>query len=189
MPVRFRSGSAPSFSRKHAIDSSRHKCLIYLLLVGFVITLAACSSRPNVFGESREARLLRLEEERRELSRTEDPVERTRIQIRISDLMISFMGDAVAAGDTEQVEARLAEYRSAIIDARDTMMASGRNPVTDVAGYQNLEIALRQQIRQLDDIGTGLTVTSREPIEALIIEMTEIRNELLDSLFPTADPV
>jgi hypothetical protein len=58
-----------------------------------------------------------------------------------------------------------------------------------VAGYRDLEIALRQQIRQLDDIGVGLTLAFREPIQVLIAEMTEIRNDLLDTLFPESDPV
>jgi hypothetical protein len=153
------------------------------LLVG-----VACSSRPNVFNEPRDARLIRLDREQTDLAGETNPVERTRIQIRISDLMISFMGDAVTDGDVDLVASRAREYRSAIIDARNTMMASGRDPTRSVAGYRDLEIALRQQIRQLDDIGARLALASREPIDMLIVEMTEIRNELLHALFPESDP-
>lgn len=154
-----------------------------------LIASVACSNRPNVFNETRDARILRLERERADLAGETDPVERTRIQIRISDLMISFMGDAVSDGDTDEIAARADEYRTAILDARNTMMASGRDPTQNVAGYRDLEIALRQQIRQLDDIGARLALASREPIDILIGEMTEIRNELLDALFPTeSDP-
>jgi hypothetical protein len=151
--------------------------------------MGGCSRRPNVFEESRDVRLIRLGEERARLAGAGDPVERTRIQIRISDLMISFMGDAVTDGDTERLETHMAEYREAVLDARDTMMSSGRDASRDVAGYRDLEIALRQQIRQLDDIGVGLTLAFREPIQVLIAEMTEIRNDLLDTLFPESDPV
>lgn len=153
-----------------------------------LLVSVACSSRPNVFNEPRDVRLIRLDRERADLSGETDPVERTRIQIRISDLMISFMGDAVSEGDADQVTSRAREYRTAILDARNTMMGSGRDPTRSVAGYRDLEIALRQQIRQLDDIGARLALASREPIETLIVEMTEIRNEILDALFPDADP-
>lgn len=145
---------------------------------------AGCSRRPDVFNETRDARLLRLDRERADLARASSAVERTRIQIRISDLLISFMGDAVADGDMDRVAAEVEEYRSAIFDARDLMMGSGRDPARDVAGYRDLEIALRQQVRQLDDIRTRLLEAFREPLERLIVEVTEIRNELLDALFP-----
>lgn len=190
MRVRFRSSSAVSSSRGSATRRGATRifrvqvCGLLALAMGF----SGCSRRPNVFDESRDSRLLRLEEERADLARTDDAVDRTRIQIRISDLMISFMGDAATDGDMERIEARLTEYRSAIVDARNTMMGSGRDPTRDVAGYRDLEIALRQQIRRLDDIGTSLTLAFREPIEGLIVEMTEIRNELLDALFPPPGP-
>ena len=162
-----------------------HGCLTLGLLA---LSIPACSGRPNVFNEPRDVRLMRLAEEREALGSARSPVDRTRVQIRISDLMISFMGDAVNDGDMESVEARMAEYRTAVLDARETMMASGRDPAGNAAGFRDLEIALRQQIRQLDDIGARLTVVNREPIERLIVEVTEIRNELLDALFPGPDP-
>lgn len=174
-------------------SSTSRLCTIWagascLAVVLAVLSISSCAGRPNVFGESRDARLVRLDEERARLASATDPVDRTRIQIRISDLMISFMGDAAADGDIERVEARMAEYRTAILDAHNTMVSSGRDPTGNVAGFQDLEIALRQQIRQLSDISTSLALAYREPIESLIEEMTGIRNELLDALFPAADP-
>ena len=131
---------------------------------------------------------MRLEDERARLSRASNPVDRTRIQIRISDLMISFMGDAAGDNDIERVDARMEEYRNSILDAHNTMLTSGRDPSSSVAGYQDLEIALRQQIRQLQDINSSLAFAFRGPVEDLIVEITEIRDELLDALFPAVDP-
>jgi hypothetical protein len=184
-----RSSNVQNFWKKYSIDRAMTgRLAMCAVLAACVLASASCSGRPNVFGESRDARLVRLEDERMRLAGATNPVERTRIQIRISDLMISFMGDAVSDGDIERVDARMGEYRDAVLDARDTMFNSGRDPTGSVAGYQDLEIALRQQIRQLDDISASLALAFRGPIQALITEVTEIRNELLDALFPEADP-
>ncbi len=156
-----------------------------ILLVG----LFSCSGRPNVFTESLDERLRRLSEERANLQTTTNPVTRTRIQIRISDLLISFVGDAVDAGDVELIDERVGEYRATIIDARNTMVNSRRNAVDDASGYRELEIALRQHIRQVDDIGAQLNFERRQPLDQLINEISEIREEMFDILFPDQDAI
>jgi hypothetical protein len=156
-----------------------------MLLLGLI----GCSARPNVFTESLDERLRRLNEERAGLEVTTNPVTRTRIQIRISDLLVSFVGDAVDVGDVELIDERVSEYRATIIDARDTMVNSGRNAVNDATGYRELEIALRQHIRQVDDIGAQLNFERREPLDLLINEISEIREEILNMLFPDQDAI
>jgi putative component of toxin-antitoxin plasmid stabilization module len=148
------------------------------------INLAACSARPNVFSEPRDERLRRFDRERAQLQRTTDPVGRTKIHIRLSELRISFVGDAVDIGDFEMMEEHLEGYRTTIKDARDTMMNSGRDASRRSGGFRELEIALRQHMRQLDDIGGRLTFQYRDPVEEVITEVSEIRDELLRALFP-----
>jgi hypothetical protein len=67
------------------------------------------------------------------------------------------------------------------------MIQSGRDARRDARGYMDLEIALRQHIRQFGDIGSVLPFERRETLERLIDEVSEIRGELPDLLFPT-DP-
>jgi hypothetical protein len=150
----------------------------------FLLGLVGCSSRPNVFTESLDQRLRRLNEERTRLETTTNPVTRTRIQIRISDLLISFLGDAVDVGDVELIDEHVREYTATIIDARDTMLNSGRNAVNDASGYREFEIALRQHIRQVGDIGAQLNFEPRQTLDQLIIQISDIREEILNMLFP-----
>ena len=147
------------------------------------MSLAACSARPNVFSEPRDERLRRFDRELAQLQRTNNPVGRTKIHIRISELRISFVGDAVSMGDFEMMEEQLEGYRTTIKAARDTMVNSGRDASRRSGGFRELEIALRQQVRQLDDIGGRLTFQYREPVEEAITEVSEIRDELLRALF------
>lgn len=149
-----------------------------------MIGVVSCGGRPNVFSEPRDVRLLRFEREQARLRRTTDPVGRTKVYIQISELLISFMGDSARAGNFEQMDEHVEEYRTAVTDAHDTMVNSGRDPARRSAGFKELEIALRQQVRRLDDIGSLLTFEYREPIEGLITEVTGIRDELIKALFP-----
>lgn len=149
-----------------------------------MIALVSCGGRPNVFSEPRDARLLRFEREQAQLRRTTDPVRRTKVYIQISELLISFMGDSARAGNFEQMDEHVEEYRTAVTDARDTMVNSGRDPARRSAGFRELEIALRQHVRRLNDIGSLLTFEYREPIEGLITEVAGIRDELIKALFP-----
>jgi hypothetical protein len=169
---------------------SRNASTLYraVALSVILLSIASCSGRSNIFTESRDERLRRLDQERARLARASGPVDRTRAQIRISDLLVSLMGDAVGDGDLELVEQRISEYREAVTDARDAMMNSGRNAENDAGGFRDLEIALRQHVRQLADIGSQLTFQYREPITILIDDVAEIRAELLEALFPLREP-
>lgn len=160
-----------------------------LALCLILANLAGCGGRANIFSQSHDERLRRLDEERARLARAADPVDRTRAQIRISDLLISLMSDAVGDGDIERLEQRMNEYRTAVTDARDTMIDSGRNAAEDSNGFRDLEIALRQHLRQLEDIGSQLTFQFRQPITELIDDVAGMRDELLGALFPGRDAV
>ena len=50
-------------------------------------------------------------------------------------------------------------------------------------GFKDLEIALRRQIRMLDDIGQGVTFDQREPVDKAKQEASDIRDDLLKALF------
>jgi hypothetical protein len=152
-----------------------------------LLSLISCSGRGNLFSESRDERLRRLDDERSRLARAGGPVDRTRVQIRISNLLVSLMSDAVTDGDIERMEERMNEYRLAVTDARDTMMGSGRDAADNSSGFQDLEIALRQHVRQLGDIGSQLTFQFRQPFTELIDDVADIRRELLGALFPGPD--
>ncbi len=164
--------------------TSRRPLVRLMVLCLALLAAASCSGRVNIFSESRDERLRRLDQERARLARSTGPIDRTRTQIEISNLLVSMMDDAIDDGDIERLDQRLTEYRSTVIDARNTIMDSGRNAAQNSAGFRELEIALRQHVRQLGDIGTQLTFQFRQPITELMDEVSGIRDELLAALFP-----
>ena len=128
-------------------------------------------------------RLERLQRERDKLSRATDPVDRAKTDISISELLLSLAGDAVKSGEPEVLEKRLKEYVETIQDAHQTMVKTGRDAHRKPKGFKDLEIALRRQIRTLDDIGKTLTFDQRNPVDKAKQQASDIRDDLLKALF------
>ena len=128
-------------------------------------------------------RMLDLQREKDKLKRATDPVDHAKTDIRISEILLSLTSDAARNGDLETMQQRLGEYTSAIQDAHETLMKTGRDARKKPRGFKDLEISLRRQINQLKDIGGALTVDDREAVEKARAEASRIRDDLLKALF------
>ena len=155
------------------------RSLVLLLL----LSVSSCGVRLSALQGKPDKRLERLQQEKEKLVRQTDPVGRTKSEIKIADILLSLVSDAVKAGDAEVMEQRLDEYVAAIKDAHQTMMSTGRDAHRKPGGFKDLEIALRRQVRQLDDIGKGLTFDQREPVDKAKEEASLVRDEMLKALF------
>jgi len=155
-----------------------------LLTVLIVLIASSCTVRTAALHPPQfDKRLERLDRERERLKRTTDPVDRTKIDINISEILLSLVTDAVKTGEPEVLGKRLNEYMETIQDAHQSMMKTGRDAHRKPKGFKELEISLRRQIRMLDDIGRGLTFDQREPVEKAKQQASEIRDDLLKALF------
>lgn len=154
-----------------------------LLVVMLAFGLTSCAARSELNLLEADKRLERLEKEREKLKRETDPVGRTKTQIKISEILLTLVGDAIQTGDLEMMEHRLDEYVSAIQDAHQTMVKTGRDANKKPKGFKDLEIALRRHVRQLEDFGGALTLDEREPVEKAKEQASDIRDDLLKALF------
>ena len=154
-----------------------------LFTVLIVWIASSCTVRTASLQPQFDKRLERLDREREKLKRSGDPVDRAKIDINISEILLSLVSDAVKTGEPEVVGRRLNEYIETIQDAHQTMMKTGRDAHRKPKGFKELEISLRRQIRMLDDIGRGLTFDQREPVEKAKQQASEIRDDLLKALF------
>jgi len=154
-----------------------------LLFIVLVVVLSSCAVRTASLQGQVDKRLERLDRERARLKAVADPVDRTRSDIAISEILLSLASDAVRSGEPEVLEKRLAEYVDTIQDAHQAMMKTGRDAHRKPKGFKDLEIALRHQIRMLDDIGKSLTFDQRTPVDRAKQEASDIREDLLKALF------
>ena len=154
-----------------------------LLFILLVVVLSSCAVRTASLQGQVDKRLERLDRERARLKVVADPVDRTKSDIAISEILLSLASDAIRSGEPEVLEKRLAEYVDTIQDAHQAMMKTGRDAHRKPKGFKDLEIALRHQIRMLDDIGKSLTFDQRMPVDRAKQEASDIRDDLLKALF------
>jgi hypothetical protein len=147
-------------------------CLLFLLLTATPIYAGA------------ENRALELQREREKFEKERDPVDRAKIGIKISDLLLEEVADSLKAGNFDQMEEQLSAYTETIEGAHKSLVDSGRNAQKKSAGFTNLEIAIRKQIRKFDDYARMLATDRRGPIEQTKKLASGIRDKLLKALFP-----
>jgi hypothetical protein len=154
-----------------------------LLIMLVVLCVTSCIIRGASLQTPTDKRLVRLESERDKLKRTTDPVDRAKTDITISEILLTLASDAARSGEPEVLGKRLGEYVDTIQDAHQTMVKTGRDAHRKPGGFKDLEIALRRQIRMLDDLGHGLTFDQREPVDKAKQQASDIRDDLLKALF------
>jgi hypothetical protein len=152
---------------------------ICVALLTFCGSVAYAFQQPAPHDKQMEA----LDKEQQKLKRETDPVDRAKSDLKIGELVLGFMNDAVKTGDLPAMQQRIQEYNNAIEDAHQTIINTDKNPHKKPRGYKDLEITLRRQIRELEDIGGALTYDQREPVDKARQKATDIREELLKALF------
>jgi hypothetical protein len=130
----------------------------------------------------------RLAVERGRVTGSTDPIDKTESYITISDILLSFASEAIDISDHNDLKTLLDQYVVAVQSARETMVNSNRDAERRPAGYKELEIAVRGQIRLLEDMSARLTLDERKPVEDAIAAATSVRDDMLRLLFPHAAP-
>jgi hypothetical protein len=153
---------------------------ILSLLVPFLVF--GCAARLGHKSESLIGE--RLAVERGRLSELQDPIERTRSYITISDLLLDFVADAARDHDAESLMPLVNQYVSTIRSARDTIVNSDRQAIQKAVAYKDLEIAISLQTRRLQAITGALTIDERPPFERALSAANSIGEEMMGLLFP-----
>src|SRR5262245_48097492 len=105
-----------------------------VLLVG----LCGCLLIPSAsLAQQPDKRFEELQKQQDRLKREKDPVGHTKTQIQISEILLSFIGDAVKNGDFDMMQKRLDEYSAAIDDALQTMVNTGRDANRHPGGFKD----------------------------------------------------
>ena len=159
------------------------KSTIIIGLICFALnhwTIASCLAQAK---PKEDKRLKQLDNETRKLTRTTNPENRAKSLMKIAEITLSYVSETATANDFVKMRSYVEQYRKAVTDARDTMMRSGLDPHKKSGGYQAVEIALRKQIRVLQDIARGLTVDERQPVDDTVDLTSKIRDEFVQALF------
>jgi hypothetical protein len=69
-------------------------------------------------------------------------------------------------------------------DAWKTLQDSGRKASRQPEGFRELEIALREDVRALEDLGRGVEYFNRGPIDDAAKKLDQTHNQVFQLLFP-----
>lgn len=150
------------------------------LLMGALLIPAVVA--PTVRGAENEAQL------EARLQRESNPVRKAKIEIRLSRFKLYRAADAFDKGDLEAANKHLEAYVEQVKSAWTTLKGSGRQAHKKPAGFKDLDIALREDARYLDDLKHHVSYMVRAPVERAAQEIDGLRNEVLKALFPTEPP-
>jgi hypothetical protein len=147
-----------------------------------VVLMAGCGVRLSRMNDQDKAE--RLATERGRLQELTNPVEKTRSHILISAILLDFAGAAMAENNLDGMRTLLNQYVTTITAARDVMTDSDRDAERNPAGYKDLEVSLRQQIRYLQEMARSVAFDDRAPVEAALNRAETIRDEMIRKIFP-----
>ena len=129
------------------------------------------------------------EKQLEERIRTEhNPVKKAKDEIKLADLKLADAVGAYNSGDT-QLGAKLVEtFVEQMRSAWKTLQESGRKASKEPAGFKELDISLREDLRSLDDLGHKVSYFDRDPLLKAAQETDRLRSEVLQELFPANKP-
>jgi hypothetical protein len=114
-----------------------------------------------------------------------DPVRKAKIAAKLGHLEIDQSRADLKAGDQEKALAVLERYNDEVRETAEALTASGIDPERHPGGFKELQISLREFIRQLDDLILTLPFDKRPWFQAVRSDMSATQNSLFEALFPS----
>jgi hypothetical protein len=148
---------------------------IAFLLIGVAVFLAGVSSAPP--SETEAQLLARMQKEH-------DPVRKSKEATRLARIKLRQAIQAYDQGNTEQGAQLVSAYLGRIKDSWQILKSSGRNAARAPQGFKELDIELREDARMLGDLKRRISYFERGPLEKAEKEVDQVRDEVLQALFP-----
>lgn len=114
-----------------------------------------------------------------------DPVRKAKIVAKLGHFEIEQSRLDLKAGDEEKALAVLERYNDEVRKTAEALTASGIDSERRPAGFKELQISLREFIRQLDDLILTLPFDKRPWFQAVRSDISATQNSLFDALFPS----
>jgi hypothetical protein len=113
-----------------------------------------------------------------------DPVRKARALAKLGDEQIDQARKELKADDDVGSLHTLEQYRDEIQHMTEALKATGVDAGKKPAGFKELQISIRQNIRRVDDLILSLPVDKRPFFREVRTDLVKTQNELIDALFP-----
>jgi hypothetical protein len=122
------------------------------------------------------------------IKREQNPVKKAKIEIRLGRLKLRHAISAYDQGHIEDGAQFVAAYVDRMTSCLKTLQGSGRQAVRQPQGFKELDIALREDSRLLEDMARRVSYFDRAPIEKAAKQIEQLRTDVLRALFPAERP-
>jgi len=126
----------------------------------------------------------RLAEDLSRYQHESDPVRKARELAKLADEQVDVARKQLKAGDDVAALHSLEQYRDEVEETVSALKKTGINPERKPAGFKELQISLRQAVRQIDDLILTLDVDKRPFFRPVRNDLFMEQNSLFDVLFP-----
>src|ERR1043166_3485515 len=118
------------------------------------------------------------------IQKENNPVRKAKYQIQLGRLKLEAAMQAYGHDDIEHGQPLLDAYLRQMQAAWDTLGKSGRQAIKKPQGFRELDIALREDGRFLNDLKQRTPYMDREPVEKVAVEIEKLHEQVLQALFP-----
>jgi hypothetical protein len=118
------------------------------------------------------------------LQRESDPVKKAKYEIRLGRLKLVEAIDAFDHQDANKAQNLLDAYLTHIRSSWQLLQSSGRNAFRHPEGFKELDIALREDVRFIEDLSHRLSYFDRGNLVKTGEELEQIRAKVMKELFP-----
>ncbi len=151
--------------------------------------LPVCLALAGILGAACCAMGRETEEQLLQQIQTEhDPVKKAKDEIRLANLKLTQVQQTYAQGHMEEGVKSLGAMTDALKAAWKTLQDSGRIASKQPQGFRELEIALREDVRVLQDLAHTVSYLDRAPLEKAAQDLDQMRSEVLHAQFPGRPP-
>jgi hypothetical protein len=117
-----------------------------------------------------------------------NPIKKAKEEIKLADLKLSQVQDAYSQGHVEEGAKQLEALIDTVKTTVKTLQDSGRNAAKQPAGFRDLEISIREDIRVLQDLARTVAYFDRAPLEGAVQDLDQLQARVIHSLFPGGTP-
>ena len=116
-------------------------------------------------------------------NRETNPIGKTKALIKMSNIDIKEALSEAMAKHLEEADKYLTRYSQVVHQASEVMTLSGRNAQKNPAGFKDLEIALGEQLRKLNNLKEYYPYDQQQTIEKAIEAAQEAHQEMIKAIF------
>lgn len=126
----------------------------------------------------------RMAAEKARYEQETDPVRKSRALVKLGADQVEQARKQLNDGEDVASLHTLEQYRDEIQHMSEALRATGADAERKPAGFKELQISVRENIRRIDDLILTLPVDKRPFFREVRADLVKTQNDLIDALFP-----